>query len=333
MLVYRICKKDEIENILRNRGFYNVGKNFHIDKKKNTHPYENDKKYLHFFKNKDSIFYLNTDVNYFICTYDIPNHLLAKNVGIGFYLDRTNFDKLEEVEEFAIESKQIKFDYLLKIEAILDNIDFEDYIFEDIAYKVETIYSYNAFLEYLSNNDGKCKILKLYNILMSDDVVKEINSNFNELIELIPEIKSMVGFEHKHPHHHLDVWEHTMYALSLSVKDFDVRLSLLLHDIGKPFSYNEEDGIRHFHNHPIMSEEMSKKILTRLGFDNKYVERICYLVKYHDTPINQNDVNNNFDIACTLYLIQECDALAHNPSKLEKRKKYLESTKSLILKK
>ena len=31
------------------------------------------------------------------------------------------------------------------------------------------------------------------------------------------------------------------------------------------------------------------------------------------------------------YKIQECDALAHHPEKLEKRKRYLESTKKLLV--
>lgn len=177
------------------------------------------------------------------------------------------------------------------------------------------------------------KLLSLYNILMSDNIVQQIRSNFDYLINLIPELKYMVGFEHKNLHHHLNVWEHTLYALSLSDKNFDVRLTLLLHDIGKPFSYSEKNGIRHFYNHPRVSAEMSKQILTRLGFYNEYVERICYLVANHDTPITKNDVNNNYDLSYTRYLIQECDVLAHNPSKLEKRRKYLETTKELILKK
>lgn len=142
----------------------------------------------------------------------------------------------------------------------------------------------------------------------------------------------MIGFEHKH-HHHLDVWEHTLYALSMSNKDFDLRLSLLLHDIGKPFCFSEVDGIRHFHNHPYVSSEMAKTILTRLGFNDKYINKICYLIRFHDTPITKKDIDNNYDLIFTRYLMQEFDALAHNPNKLEKRKKYLESTKKLILEK
>ena len=49
----------------------------------------------------------------------------------------------------------------------------------------------------------------------------------------------MIGFDHKHPHHHLDVFNHTLYALSLSKKDFSIRMALLFHDISKPYCYVE----------------------------------------------------------------------------------------------
>ena len=176
------------------------------------------------------------------------------------------------------------------------------------------------------------KIYKLYDILMSKDIIESINNNLDELVSLIPEIKYMFKFSHKHPHHHLDVWEHTLFALSLSSIDFDIRLSLLLHDIGKPFSVIEINGVRHFPNHPTISKKMSKTILTRLGFSEDYINKICYLVEYHDTMITKDDIENDYDLSFKRYLIQECDALAHNPNKLEKRKKYLDYTKKLLKK-
>ena len=81
--------------------------------------------------------------------------------------------------------------------------------------------------------------MSLQEILLTDDIVKSINDNMDDLLLIIPEIKNMIGFEHNHPHHHLDVWNHTLLALSLSENDFDIRLCLLLHDIGKPFSYQD----------------------------------------------------------------------------------------------
>lgn len=332
MIVYRICKKEEIKHILNDKNFKNVGKTFEINENANTHLYINDKKYIHFFKDKDSIFYLGTTADMYICTYDIPNYLLETHYGIGFYLDKFNFKNLEKVSEYAIENEFINFNQLLKIERILEYIDIDDYMSDDISSKIETIYLNNQIINKLSNQVDCGKILNLYRILMNSDVKESITSNLIYLIELIPELKSMIGFEHKHPHHHLDVWDHTLYALSLSEKDFDLRLSLLLHDIGKPFSFSEENEIRHFYHHPYVSAKIARTILARLGFGNDYINRICYLIEFHDAPITAKDIDNNYDLVFTRYLMQKCDALAHHPEKLEKRKKYLESAKKLILK-
>ena len=175
--------------------------------------------------------------------------------------------------------------------------------------------------------------MSLKEILLSDDVVESINKNMDYLLQIIPEIKSSIGFEQNHPHHHLDVWDHTLLALSISNKDFDVRLCLLLHDIGKPFSYQDEE-VRHFRNHAKVSSEMSKEILSRLGFDEEYINYLCYLIENHDTKIEDEQINNNYDLCLKLFEIQKCDALAHHPDKLEKRKKYIDETsKKLILKK
>ena len=174
---------------------------------------------------------------------------------------------------------------------------------------------------------------RLDEILLTDDVVKSINDNLDYLLALIPEIKFMIGFPHNHPHHHLDVWNHTLLALSLSNKDFDIRLTLLLHDIGKPFSYQDEE-VRHFYNHQVISTNISKEILYRLGYSEDYIRYICYLILNHDHPISNKLIDEDYLLSLKLYEIQRCDALAHHPDKLEKRKEYLNKIeKRLVLKK
>ena len=173
--------------------------------------------------------------------------------------------------------------------------------------------------------------MMLYDILLAEDVVLAIKNNMDYLLDIIPELKYMMGFDHKHPHHHLDVWNHTLYALSLSNRDFEVRLALLLHDIGKPFSYQEGD-VRHFKNHPEVSMKMTEDILRRLGFNRNDIKKICYLVKNHDNPITDDQINDDYDLVLKLYDVQYCDALAHHPDKLEKRKKYLNDIKKKLIK-
>lgn len=163
---------------------------------------------------------------------------------------------------------------------------------------------------------------KLYEILMNDDVVDAVNSNLDVLLDMIPELEYMMGFLHNHPHHHLDVWNHTLLALSLSKKDFDTRVVLLLHDIGKPHSY-QDDEVRHFHGHAEVSSNMSVGILIRLGFDSEEVDKLTYLIREHDTEITKEEIDTNIELCIKRFGIQFCDTLAHNPTKLRKRIEYL----------
>lgn len=172
--------------------------------------------------------------------------------------------------------------------------------------------------------------MNLFTILMDEDVVSSINDNLDYLLDVIPEIKYMIGFEHRNPDHHLDVWNHTLYALSLSEMDFEIRLCLLLHDIGKPFSYTEGE-IRHFNGHQEVSARMSDAILRRLGFDENFVQEVCYLIRNHDMPLSKKEIERSHSLAMKRYLIQYCDCLAHHPEKLEKRKAYLVKIKRLLV--
>ena len=140
MLVYRICNNNEISKILTNKSLNEIGKKYHTNKLINTHNYKNNIKYIHFYKDFNSIFYLNTNKNFYICTYNIPDNILDNCIGIGYYLDREFLRNIENVYEYAIDSKLVLFDYLLKIDKITDNIDFDDYIYNSYLDKLETIY-------------------------------------------------------------------------------------------------------------------------------------------------------------------------------------------------
>ena len=174
---------------------------------------------------------------------------------------------------------------------------------------------------------------RIYDILMSKDVVESIEKNIDYLQEQIPELSPMIGFDQKHPHHHLDLWNHTLFALSMAEENFEVRLSLLLHDIGKPTSYQEENGVRHYPNHAKVSSKMAEEILSRLNFREDFIKRISYLIENHDTKVTEEQIETDFETACILYRIQYCDAMAHHPEKLEKRREYLMDIEKKLRKK
>ncbi len=166
----------------------------------------------------------------------------------------------------------------------------------------------------------------LEEILLSDD----IDSYRDELIKIIPELEHCIGFDQKHPHHHLDVWEHTMLALSMAPKEFDIRLALLLHDIGKPFSYQQDGEVYHYVGHADKSAEIAKEILKRFDYPNMFKNKIIYLIRMHDTEITKDEIRDNYELCYKRFIVQKCDALAHNPSKLDKRKQYILKTRQMF---
>lgn len=170
----------------------------------------------------------------------------------------------------------------------------------------------------------------LENVLSADNVVESICSNLDELLKIIPEISSMIGFEQKHPHHHLDVWQHTLCALSFSPNKFDIRLALLFHDIGKPYSFQEDNGIRHFKGHPEKSSQIAKEVLKRLGYNDLLIDYICKIICLHDTPLTQEDIDKNPELCKKIFEVQKCDVMAHNPAFNQKRLEYIESISRLF---
>mgnify|MGYP004615612159 FL=1 len=98
-----------------------------------------------------------------------------------------------------------------------------------------------------------------------------------------PEFDRAMETEQHHPHHMYSVGEHILHSLAYVPADKVLRLTMLLHDIGKPDTLTiDEQGITHFYNHESLSAEMAKGILRRLKFDNDTINMVYKLVMYHD---------------------------------------------------
>lgn len=172
--------------------------------------------------------------------------------------------------------------------------------------------------------------MQLENILLNENVISYTYQHLKELLKIIPELKLTINFNQHHPHHHLTVFNHTLLAISFAPKDYTLRLTLLLHDIGKVYSFVEKDGVRYYPNHAEISSQIARNILVRLGYDLEYINIVCELIKWHDTKINEQDIKENYDFYYMLYQIQYCDALSHHPLKLENRVSYLNELKKII---
>ena len=157
--------------------------------------------------------------------------------------------------------------------------------------------------------------------LMDDDAAGALRDNLDELLILIPELMPCVGFDHRHPHHHLDVWEHTLLVISNTSAKAELRLAALFHDVGKPQACVEGE-VRHFYGHPKHSACICRDVLVRLGIDDQTLERVEWLVRWHDTAFDSISEPNN-ELLPLLYALQSADTYAHAPDKIAKRVDYL----------
>lgn len=105
-----------------------------------------------------------------------------------------------------------------------------------------------------------------------------------------PELAPLHALQPHELRHCRDVWEHTVRAVDAAPADVVPRLTLLLHDIGKPaVKTADEDGAGHFHAHPETSAELAEKMLRALRFDHDTLNHIVSLIRERDTPVEPRE--------------------------------------------
>lgn len=119
--------------------------------------------------------------------------------------------------------------------------------------------------------------------------------NAHLLHVVLPELDKCFGVEQKSPkrHHIYDVGTHLLMALKhCPSNDPIVRLATLLHDVGKPVTYQKTpDGIITFYNHEIISASIAKYIADRLHFSKKDRDRFVLLVRFHQFTVDERQTD------------------------------------------
>ncbi len=97
-----------------------------------------------------------------------------------------------------------------------------------------------------------------------------------------PELGPLVELEQNNPWHCWGGWEHTIHAVEAAPPDLVLRLTMLLHDVGKPpCKTTDGDGIDHFYGHAEAGAALADGMLRRLRFDGDTRRRVVELVKLH----------------------------------------------------
>ncbi len=110
-----------------------------------------------------------------------------------------------------------------------------------------------------------------------------------QFLQVIPQLKDMVGFQQKNPHHAYDVFTHTAHVLAAVEPDPVMRWAALLHDVGKPQTYTEdENGVGHFYGHAKVSAQMADEILRGLKASNALREDVVMLILHHMDELSED---------------------------------------------
>lgn len=164
--------------------------------------------------------------------------------------------------------------------------------------------------------------------LLQGDYSLQILLEYSDVMAvIIPEFEACIGFDQNNRYHQYTVYDHMMHAVSnCRSKDLSVRLTLFLHDIGKPLCYTEDENGGHFHGHAVPSHDIAEAALDRLRFDNRTKSEVLELVLYHDSVIEPtakvvrrwlNKIGE--ERFRQLLFVREADILAHADGTQESR--------------
>lgn len=188
----------------------------------------------------------------------------------------------------------------------------------------QAVHKMKELLKEISAERIREELLKL---LCGVDVGRILTDYKDVIAVIIPEISEEFGFLQHNPHHCYDVYLHTVKAVENVKNTPALRLTMLLHDIGKPRVFRlDENGVGHFKLHPTVGSEMAKTILRRLKFDNKTLKYVTEQIWEHDNrfPTGRKNIrrfisNHGFDFYFDHLEIRLADTLAQSDFMREKK--------------
>ena len=135
----------------------------------------------------------------------------------------------------------------------------------------------------------------------------------------LPEICHTWQFAQEGGLHQYDVFGHTVKTVSLVPEDVVLRLTALLHDIGKPYVWQNIDEKDVFPQHEEVSAGLAEVILELMRYDKKTIARVKLLIAEHTRGLLPQEINMRRAIADLgaegvhqLIQIKRADIQAHN---------------------
>lgn len=182
---------------------------------------------------------------------------------------------------------------------------------------------------------------ELNKILLSDhmNVGLHLLDSTNLLTCILPElIKCKIP--QNNPYHIYSVFEHSLCATTCIENELHLKLAALFHDIGKPYCISiDEDGIHHFYGHEHESARIAYDILRSLRYDNKTINHVILLIKFHDVTIGENKksikrllnkLKGDSELFKDLLKLKSADILSQNPKYTKDRLIKLQNVECIL---
>ena len=155
---------------------------------------------------------------------------------------------------------------------------------------------------------------------------------------ILPEVAGLFDYHQNNPHHDADGWRHTARVVAAVEPETVLRLSALLHDIGKPDCCTRDaQGISHFYGHNKRSAEMAHDALLRLRCDNDTREQVEHLVGMHDCTLPRDLpqtrrflAKHGLEITRKLLSLRRADVLGQSSFQRQEKLDLLDSFGALV---
>ncbi len=154
------------------------------------------------------------------------------------------------------------------------------FVIEDITFKA--IQKNADWIQMISNERIKDELIKIFETEKAAHGIDLLRQT-NLLKFILPEIDKGVGVS-QNKHHVYDIYEHSLRALDEAAKhkfNLEVKIASLFHDIGKPETKQGEGPDSTFYNHDYVGAKFTDRVLKRLKFPNKFIDKVVLLVKNH----------------------------------------------------
>ena len=246
-------------------------------------------------------------IDYFNGVYDIKERVIRC---VGNANERFNEDALRMIRGVRF-SAQLGFEIEKDTEnAILQNSD-------------------------LIENVSMERIQQEFNKIIINDPMR-INDlwNLGLLKHFLPEYSQCRGVEQNNAYHIYCIDRHLLESMCHIDRQIHLRLTMLLHDICKPETKStDKDGIDHFYNHGELSAKKAGEILKRMRYDNRTIDMVWKLIKFHDAEISGKKSIRKLlnkigeETLRDLIKVKEADILAQNANYYQERHIKLEQIK------